>query len=102
MNREKSARGKGITRNADGKVEVCFQWATLHVPFDTYAHALCFSGYSCRLISSRGLKTNRGLVDVFPRLATKEILPLEVIWRFPEPPQGLGTGPDPPSCDGHQ
>ena len=42
------------------------------------------------------IENNRGFVDVFPRLATKEILPLEVIWRFPEPPQGLGTGPDPP------
>ena len=48
------------------------------------------------------IENNRGLVDVLPRLATKEILPLEVIWRFPEPPQGLGTGPDPPPCDGHQ
>ena len=37
----------------------CFYSAIckLHVPFDTYAHALCFSRYSCGLISSRGLKT---------------------------------------------
>ena len=31
----------------------------LHVPFDTYAHALCFSRYACGLISSRGLKQQR-------------------------------------------
>ena len=65
MNRLRNVRG------SDVRVIVPFSWffffffffysaiLKLHVPFDTYAHALCFSGYACGLISSRGLKQQR-------------------------------------------